>query len=166
MGRQTVRQLLTATHRVLAISTFRVEGASNRAASAQLPIWFAFTQPPPEFTPGSDQEYGNFAFVLLVGWSSCCQANYEDYVHDVLPREWTAPLCRLHERRARCRSGYATVNGKRVVNCATQPIAVYLPVANITAREMFLFTRALRSGKLIPKLLLAEATKPYRNSWV
>ncbi len=122
----------------------------------------------PAFAPGTKQEYGNFAFVLLGRMVEALSGqDYETY----LSRQIFEPAGMTRTGFVDCAArepdlavSYATVAEKRVSNCATQPTRGFPAGGQVsTARDMFLFMKALRSGKLVPPALLAEATKPYRE---
>lgn len=165
----TVRQLLTHTAGAGDIDLFGVEGAANRATVRTVADVIALHGArPPAFEPGSTQDYGNYGFVVLGRMVEILSGErYEAYV----ARHILAPAGMTRTGFVDCVTsapdiavGYATVDGKRVRNCATQP-ARGMPAGGqlSTARDMFRFVQALRRGRLVPLSLLAEATKPYRT---
>lgn len=165
----TVRHLLTHTAGAGDIDLFGVENAGNRARVRSVSDMVALHDDrPPAFAPGSKQEYGNFAFVVLGRMVEVASGEaYEAYVarHIFAPAGMTGTgFVDCAHRAADLAVGYATVAGKRVSNCATQP-ARGLPAGGTvsTARDMFRFTQALQAGKLIPRALLAEATRTHRE---
>ncbi|MBA3525791.1 MAG: beta-lactamase family protein [Sphingomonas sp.] len=122
----------------------------------------------PAFAPGSKQEYGNFGMVVLGRMVEILSGeNYETYVQ----RRIFAPAGMTRTGFVDCTAalpdlavGYATVNGKRGVNCSTQPRRGFPAGGTVsTARDMLRFVEALRSGKLIPKPLFAQATRTHRE---
>lgn len=169
MARATVRQLLTHTSGAGDIALFGVENAANRARAQTVADMVALhADRAPAFEPGTKQEYGNFAFVLLGRMVEVLSGqDYETYLarHVFEPAKMTRTgFENCNTREPDLAVGYATVNEKRVSNCETQPSRGFPAGGQVsTARDMFLFMSAVRAGKLVPLPLLAEATKPYRE---
>ncbi len=169
MARATVRQLLTHTSGAGDVALFGADNAANRARAKTVAEMVALhADRSPAFEPGTKQEYGNFAFVLLGRMVEVLSAeNYESY----LARHIFRPVGMTRTGFADCSSrapdlavGYARAGEKRVSNCATQPTRGFPAGGQVsTARDMFLFMRALRAGKIVPAALLREATKPHRE---
>jgi CubicO group peptidase (beta-lactamase class C family) len=163
----TVRQLLTHSSGAGDIDLFGVENAANRARVHSVADMVALHHDrPPAFTPGSRQEYGNFAFVVLGRMVEVLSGeSYEAYV----ARHIFAPAGMTHtgfvDCTARARDlavGYVTLDGRRQPNCITQPTRGFPAGGTVsTARDMFLFTRALATGRLLPPALFAEATRTH-----
>lgn len=164
----TVRQLLTHTSGAGDIDLFGTENAAIRAkvrTPAQMVA--AFGKHPPAFPPGSQQEYGNFAYVVLGRMVEVLSGeDYESYV----TRHIFSPAGMTRTGFVDCTAvepdiavGLAMVDSKQVSNCQTQPLRG-LPAGGqlSTAGDMFRFVNALQEGGLVPKSLLAEATRPYR----
>lgn len=165
----TVRQLLTHTSGAGDIDLFGVENAANRERVRSVADMVALHgRRAPAFAPGSKQEYGNFAYVVLGRMVELLSGrDYADYV----ARHIFAPAGMTRTGFVDCTApgadiarGYAMVDGKRQSNCLTQPVRGFPAGGQLsTARDMYLFTRALQDGKLIPRPLFAEATKTYRE---
>jgi len=164
-----VRQLLTHTSGAGDIDLFGVENAANRARVRSVADMVALHgNRAPAFTPGSKQEYGNFAYVVLGRMIEVLSGQaYEDYVARNIfqPAGMTRTgFVDCTHRAPDIAPGYATINGKRQLNCATQPTRGFPAGGQLsTARDMYLFTKALQDGKLVPPSLFAEAIKPYRK---
>jgi CubicO group peptidase (beta-lactamase class C family) len=165
----TVRQLLTHTAGAGGIDLFGVEHAANRARVRTVSEMVALhSGRPPEFEPGTRQEYGNFGYVVLARMVEVVTGeDYESYLarHIFVPAGMTrtgfVDCAEMHEDVA---VGYATVGGARRLNCITQPGRGFPAGGQVsTAQDMFRFTRALRAGILFPPHLLAQAVTPYRE---
>ncbi|GAA0736303.1 serine hydrolase domain-containing protein [Sphingomonas japonica] len=165
----TIRQLLTHTAGAGDIDLFGPENATNRAAARSHAAMVALHDDrAPAFEPGSNQEYGNFGFVVLGRIVELVSGEpYEAY----LARHIFAPAGMTRTGFADCSDpaadiavGYASVAGKPVRNCETIPARGFGAGGQVsTARDMFAFVQALRSGKLIPPGLFAQATRTYRE---
>lgn len=165
----TVRHLLTHMAGAGGIDLFGVENAANRARARSVAEMVALHHHrPPSFPPGSRQDYDNFGYVVLGRIVEILSGeSYEDYV----ARRILAPAGMARTGFIDCAPGasdlavgYVTLDGRRRPNCATQPLRGFPAGGAVaTARDMFLFIRALRSGRLIPPALLAEATRPHHQ---
>jgi CubicO group peptidase (beta-lactamase class C family) len=165
----TVRQLLTHTSGAGDVDLFGVENAANRARVRSVADMVALHHDrPPAFIPGSRQEYGNFGFVVLGRMVEVLSGeSYEGYVE----RHIFAPAGMTHTGFVDCTArapdlavGYVTLDGRRQPNCITQPTRGFPAGGTVsTARDMFLFTRALATGRLLPSALFAEAMRTQRE---
>lgn len=165
----TVRQLLTHTSGAGEIELFGPENAANRERVRTVPeMVAAFGKAPPTFEPGSKQEYSNFGFVVLGRMVEVLSGeSYENYVerHIFVPAGMTRTgFIPCTTRTPDIAVGYATIDGKREINCLTQP-AKGLPAGGelSTARDMLKFVTATLSGKLVPRPVFDEAVKPFRG---
>lgn len=166
----TVRQLLTHTAGAGDIDElFGTENAAVRARIRSVADMLALhSDRAPEFAPGTRQKYGNFGYVVLGRMVEVLSGeDYETYIrkHVFDPAGMTrTSFTDCTESATDIAAGYATVDGKRVSNCTTQPIRGLPAGGEIsTARDMLLFVRALRDGKLIPSTLFDEATRTQRD---
>lgn len=165
----TVRHLLTHTSGAGDIDLFGVENAGNRARARSVPDVLALhADRAPAFAPGSQQAYGNFAYVVLGRMVEVLSGeDFETYVR----RHIFAPAGMTHTAFVDCTDrapdlavGYATVDGERRPNCETLPARGFPAGGEVgTARDMLRFVEALRSGKLLPPALFAEAVTPQRE---
>lgn len=165
----TVRHLLTHTSGTGDIDLFGIENAENRKRAVSHAAMLALHDArAPEFEPGTQQKYGNFAYVVLGRMVEVLSGeSYEDYVqrHIFVPAGMSrAGFIDCAQSAPDLAVGYASVEGKRVRNCATQPARGFAAGGQMaTAKDMFAFVRALRAGRLIPLPLLAEATRTHRE---
>ena len=163
----TVRHLLTHTGGAGDINLFGTEHAENRRRVHSAADMVALHgDRPPAFAPGSKQEYGNFGHVVLGRMIEVLSGeDFESY----LQRHVFEPAGMTHtgfvdctERASDIAIGYASVDGQRVPNCATQPTRGFPAGGELsTAGDMYLFVRTLQEGKLIPATLFAAATKTH-----
>jgi CubicO group peptidase (beta-lactamase class C family) len=165
----TVRQLLTHTSGAGDIDLFGAENAANRARIHSVADMAALNgDRAPAFEPGSKQEYGNFAYVVLGRMVEVLSGEaFESYVvhHIFAPTGMTRTgFVDCTDSAPDLAVGYVTIDGKRQSNCLTQP-ARGLPAGGevSTARDMYRFVLALQTGKLIPPAFFAEAITPYRG---
>ena len=165
----TVRHLLTHTSGAGDIDLFGLENAENRKRARSVADMVALHgDRPPAFTPGSKQEYGNFAYVVLGRMVEVLSdQDYETYIkqHIFEPAGMVRTGFRdCADAAPDIAVGYATVNGARRSNCVTQPTRGFPAGGQLsTAGDMLLFVEALRSGKLLPLALLTEAIAPQRE---
>lgn len=165
----TVRQLLSHTSGAGEVDLFGPENAANRARFHTVAdMVSAFGNRPPEFEPGSKQDYSNFGFVVLGRMVEVLSGeNYETYItrQIFLPAGMTRTgFIPCVTRAPDIAVGYVTIDKQRQSNCLTQPERG-LPAGGelSTAEDMYKFVAALLSGKLIPKALFDQAIKPYRG---
>lgn len=165
----TVRHLLTHTSGAGDIDLFGPENSENRKRTNSVADMLALHgSRPPAFAPGSKQEYGNFAYIVLGRMVEVLSGeDYETYVQ----RYILEPAGMTHTGFVNCTDrapdiavGYATIDGERISNCLTQPTRGF-PAGGqqSTAGDMFLFVQALQMGKLLPLPLFAEAIKSHRE---
>jgi D-alanyl-D-alanine carboxypeptidase len=164
-----VRHLLTHTSGAGDIELFGVENASNRARATDHAAMIALHDArAPEFEPGTQQKYGNFAYVVLGRMVEVLSGeSYETYVH----RHILGPADMGRTGFVDCASnaddlavGYVVVNQATVRNCATLPARGFSAGGTVsTAGDMFAFMRALRTGRLLPSALFAEVTRTHRE---
>jgi CubicO group peptidase (beta-lactamase class C family) len=166
----TVRHLLTHTDGLGGID--ELFGAENAAARAALTTHAAMVAAhddrDPKFPPGSQVAYDNFGMVVLGRMVEVTsRQDYYSYVRahifdpSGMDRTDYAACADSNGDVAR---GYATVDGKRVSNCRTNPEHGFAAGgAMSTARDLLKFVSALRAGKLLPKALLADATRTHRD---
>jgi D-alanyl-D-alanine carboxypeptidase len=165
----TVRHLLTHTGGAGDIDLFGTENAGNREHVHSVADMVALHGArAPAFTPGSKQEYGNFGHVVLGRMVEVLSGeDFEDYVgrHILEPARMThTNFVACTEHAPDIAIGYATVDGQRVPNCATQPTRGFPAGGEMsTAGDMYRFVKTLQAGKLIPASLFAAATKPHRE---
>ncbi len=165
----TVRHLLTHTSGAGDIALFGTENAANRAKATNHAAMLALHEMrAPEFEPGTQQKYGNFAYVVLGRMVEVLSGeSYEDYVqrHIFAPAGMTKTgFIDCVQSGPGLAVGYVAIEGQRVRNCATQPARGFAAGGQMaTAGDMFAFIRALRAGRLIPLPLLADATRTHRE---
>lgn len=161
-----VRQLLTFTAGAGGIDLFGIENAANRARVRSAADMVALhSDRAPAFKPGSDQVYGNFGHVVLGRMVEVLSGeDYETYLarHVFGAAGMTRTgFIDCTDRAPDLAVGYVTVEGKRQLNCATQPARGFPAGGQVsTAADMLRFVEALRSGKLLPRGLFAEAIRP------
>lgn len=165
----TVRQLLTHTAGAGDIALFGVENAGNRIrAKSTAEMMALHSARAPAFKPGSEQEYGNFGHVVLGRMVEVLSGeDFETYVN----RHIFTPAGMRHTTFEDCATratdlavGFVSVDGKRLVNCATLPVRGFPPGGQVsTAADMLRFVQALQAGKLLPPALFAEAIKTQRE---
>jgi len=164
-----VRHLLTHTAGAGDIDLFGAENAANRKRVHGVADMVALHGGrAPKFVPGSKQEYSNFGFVVLGRMVEVLSGqDYESYVkqHIFLPAGMThTGFVNCVDRAPDIAVGYATVNGKRRVNCLTQPTRGFPAGGEVsTADDMFRFVQALQTGKLFPLELFAKAITTQRE---
>ncbi|HZV38719.1 MAG TPA: serine hydrolase domain-containing protein [Pseudoxanthomonas sp.] len=166
----TVRHLLTHTAGAGGIDElFGMENAGIRTRVRSVAQMLALhSDRAPAFPPGSKQEYGNFGHVVLGRMVEILSGeDFESYIqHHVFD-----PAGMSHTGVVACTDtssdtarGYATVDGKRVSNCLTQPERGFPAGGEVsTASDMLRFVRALQDGKLLPVALFSEATRTQRE---
>lgn len=166
----TVRHLLMHSDGLGGIDElFGAENAANRARlSTHAAMVAEHDDRDPAFAPGSKIAYDNLGMVVLGRMVEVLSG--EDY-HAYIQRRVFAPAGMTRTDFARCDDpardaawGYATVAGKRVRNCATNPMRGFAAGGTMsTARDLLLFVNALNAGKLVGKPLLAEATRTHKE---
>lgn len=162
----TIRQLLTHTAGAGDIDLFGTENAKNRQnvhSVAEMVSLHAHRAP--AFPPGSNQEYGNFGHVVLGRMVEVLSGQtFEAYLQDRIFR----PLGMNHTAFVDCTAkaadiatGYVEIEGERKLNCETLPRRGFPAGGQVsTARDMFTFVEALKTGKLLPPSLFQEAIRP------
>ena len=165
----TVRHLLTHTAGAGDIDLFGADKADVRARTRTVAQMVALhADRAPAFAPGSQQQYGNFGHVVLGRMVEVLSGeDYEAY----LQRHVFAPAGMTHTGFVDCTDpapdlavGDATVDGKTVRNCATQPVRGFPAGGQVsTARDLLAFVRALQDGTLLPPALFAEATRTHEG---
>lgn len=163
----TIRHLLTHTAGTGDIDIFGQENAENRRAARSVAEMMALhSDRAPSFAPGSKQEYGNFGFVILGRILEVLSGeSYENY----LARHIFGPAGMRHTGFVDCNAnepdiaiGYVLIDGISQRNCATLPAKGFPAGGTIsTARDMFLFVRALQLGALIPPEIFDDATRTH-----
>lgn len=165
LGAATVRQLLTHQSGAGEISLFGAENEANRAWLISPAAIIGYDgRRPAVHAPGARQEYSNLGFVVLGRMVELLSGeDYESYVahHIFAPAGMTRTgFVDCTVDASDLAVGYATVDDERVRNCATQPRRGMPAGGTVaTARDLFAFTRALRTGRLLPPALFAEATR-------
>ena len=165
----TVRHLLTHTSGAGDIDLFGPENAENRKQARSVADMVALHgDRPPAFSLGSKQVYGNFAYVVLGRMVEVLSGqDYETYIRQNI----LEPAGTIHAGFVDCADsapdiavGYARTNGQEVSNCQTQPTRGFPAGGQLsTASDMLRFVEALRSGKLLPPQLFADAITPQRE---
>ena len=166
----TVRHLLT--HTAGAGDIDELFGAENAALRGRLRTVAEMValhgDRAPAFTPGSQQAYGNFGYVVLGRMVEVLSGEeFESY----LRRHVFEPAGMNHTSFVDCADpaadlavGYVEVDSKRVRNCLTQPTRGFPAGGEVsTAQDMLRFVQALQSGKLLPPALFAQATSIQRE---
>lgn len=165
----TVRHLLTFTAGAGGIDLFGVEHAANRARVRSVADMVALhADRAPAHVPGAEQAYGNFGHVVLGRMVEVLSGeDYETY----LARHVFGPagmprtgFVDCTDRAPDLAVGYVTVEGDRRPNCAVLPARGFPAGGQVsTAADMLRFVEALRSGKLLPPDLFAEAIRTQRG---
>ena len=123
----TVRQLLTHTAGAGDADLFGNESAGFRyGVKTVSDMVVLHSNRAPEFTPGSQQKYGNFGHVVLGRMVEVLSGlDYETYVRERI----FAPAGMHNTAFTDCATrgrdtaiGYVNVDGKRLTNCATLPM--------------------------------------------
>lgn len=162
----TVRELLSHTSGAGDAGLLGNENAANRARVHSVADMVALeSNQPPGFTPGTNQVYSNFGFVVLGRMVEAVSGeNFQSYLH----RHIFEPAGMTRTGFIDCAStdpdlarGYTIEDGKLVFDCETLPGFPAGGEAS-TAGDMYRFVQALQSGKLIPPALFAQATRTYR----
>lgn len=162
----TVRQLLTHSAGAGDIALFDVENAENRKRVKTVSDMLALhSTRAPEFTPASQQKYGNFGHVVLGRMVEVLSGmDYERYVIERIFKPagmsqsaFTPCLAEAKDTAV----SYLNLDGKRQRNCATQPARGFPAGGQVSsASDMHRFVRALLDGKLLPPDLFDEAIRP------
>lgn len=165
----TIYHLLTHTAGAGDIDLFGTENVENRRnVDSVTEMMSLHAQRAPAFPPGSKQEYGNFGHVVLGRMVEVLSGQaFEAYVQDNIFR----PLGMNRTAFVDCTAGaadiatgYVEIEGQRRPNCATLPRRGFPAGGQVsTARDMFRFVEALRTGKLLPLPLFQEAIRPQRE---
>lgn len=165
----TIRHLLTHIAGAGEIALYGEENEANRAHVRSVADMIALRDRwPPDFAPGSKQDYSNYGFVVLGRIVEILSGEtYEAYVqrHIFEPAGMTKTgFVDCTDRAPDLAVGYAIVAGKRQSNCLTQPRRGFPAGGQVsTAADMYRFVRALQTGKLMPPALFAEATRTHRE---
>lgn len=165
----TIRHLLTHSAGAGDIELFGRENAANRArARSHAQMVALHDDRPPAFTPGTQQEYGNFGFVVLGRIVEILSGqDFESYVEEHIFRPAGMTRTGFVDCAARAPDlavGYEMFEGARRSNCETAPLRGFAGGGEVsTARDMFRFMRALQTGRLLPPVLFAEATRTHRQ---
>ncbi|WP_213605458.1 serine hydrolase domain-containing protein [Pseudoxanthomonas japonensis] len=165
----TIRQLLTHTAGAGDIDLFGTENVENRQrvrSVAEMVDLHAHRAP--AFPPGSNQEYGNFGHVVLGRMVEVLTGQpFEEYVQDKIFRPLgmkRTAFVDCEEKAVDLAVGYVEIKGENKLNCETLPQRGFPAGGQVsTAMDMFKFTEALKSGKLIPASLFDEAIRPQRE---
>ena len=162
----TIRQLLTHTAGAGDIDLFGTENVKNRQNVHSVTEMVSLhAHRAPAFPPGSNQEYGNFGHVVLGRMVEVLSGQtFEAYLQDRIFR----PLGMNHTAFVDCTvkaadiaTGYVEIEGERKLNCETLPRRGFPAGGQVsTARDMFMFVEALKTGKLLPHSLFQEAIRP------
>jgi D-alanyl-D-alanine carboxypeptidase len=165
----TVRHLLTHTSGAGDIDLFGVENAKNRArVNSVSDMVELHSSRPPGFSPGTKQEYGNFAFVILGRMVELLAGEkFENYVqrHIFTPAGMTeTSFANCKDRSSDIASGYSIVNKESQSNCMTLPARGFPAGGQVsTASDMLRFVQALQNERLIPAALFQESIKTQRE---
>lgn len=164
-----VRHLLTHTAGAGDLDLFGAEKAAERERVRSVADMVALhSGRDPEFEPGTQQEYGNFGYVVLGRMVEVLSGQpYEEYVS----RRIFEPAGMKQTSFSDCNDedpgtarGYVSVDEVRVPNCATLPRRGFPAGGQVsTAHDMHRFVQSLRDGTLLPRSLLAEATRTQRE---
>lgn len=166
----TVRQLLT--HAAGAGDINELFGAEHAADRARLrtpaDMVALHGGRDPEFTPGTQQKYGNYGYVVLGRMIEVLSG--QDFEHYINAHIFTpAGMARTGfvectDPAADIATGYVEVAGKRVRNCQTLPARGFAAGGQIgSARDLLRFVQALNTGMLLPPALFAQATAMQRE---
>ncbi|MEQ1514520.1 MAG: serine hydrolase domain-containing protein [Lysobacteraceae bacterium] len=165
----TIRQLLTHTAGAGDIDLFGVENAENRGSVHSVAEMVALhAHRPPAFRAGSKQEYGNFGHIVLgriveVLSGQSFEAYLQDHVFRPSGMSRTA-FVDCSDNALDIAVGYVELDGEQRLNCETLPRRGFPAGGQVsTARDMFKFVEALKSGKLLPITLFSEAIRPQRE---
>lgn len=168
--RVTVKQLLTHSAGAGDIDElFGAEHAADRARLRTLADMIALHDGrEPEFTPGTQQKYGNYGYVVLGRMVEVLSGeDFENYIntHVLKPAGMTSTgFVECTDPADDIATGYVDVAGKRVRNCQTLPSRGFAAGGEVgTARDLLRFVQALNAGKLLPAALFAQATATQRE---
>ncbi len=163
----TVRQLLTHTAGAGDIDElFGAEHAAERARLRTLADMVALHGGrAPEFTPGSQQKYGNYGYVVLGRMVEVLSGqDFERYVRERVlePAGMTrTDFVDCDDPAPDLAIGYVEVDGGRVRNCATLPARGFAAGGQVgSARDLLRFVEALRGDRLLPPELFTQAIAP------
>ncbi len=165
----TVRHLLTHTSGAGDIDLFGIENAQNRDRAHSVAEMVALHgSRAPAFEPGSQQEYGNFSFVVLgriveVLSGEAFETYLKKHIFELAGMTRTG-FFDCSDDAADIAVGYAQVAGKSMRNCATLPARGFPAGGQLsTAADMLRFVESLRNGALVSLPLFAEATTPHHE---
>ena len=159
----TVRHLLTHMAGAGDVDIFGADRETARAnIRSHADMLALHWERAPAFEPGTQQVYGNFGHVVLGRMIELLSGQeYDAYIHKhiFVPAGMSrTDFANCADRRSDTAVGYATVDGKAVPNCITQPTKGFAAGgAYSTAGDLFRFIEALRQGRLVPKPLFAQA---------
>ena len=163
----TVRQLLTHTAGAGDMDElFGAEHAAERARLRTLSDMVAVHgNRAPEFTPGSEQKYGNYGYIVLGRMLEVLSGqDFETYIrqHVLAPANMRQTgFVECSDPAPDIAVGYVEVSGKRVRNCETLPSRGFAAGGEVgVARDLLRFVQALNAGTLLPPALFAQATTP------
>ncbi|WP_457319503.1 serine hydrolase domain-containing protein [Stenotrophomonas sp. P5_B8] len=166
-GSVTLRQLLDHTSGLGDI--FGDKATSNADSLRTLQdYWAVFGEEPVAFTPGSRDQYSNYAFILLGSViEAVSEQSYYDYVDEHIYRvagmsaTGSEPESMPVVGRAK---PYTKVDGRWTVETASLPWrATSAGGGYSTVDDMLKFGEALRAGKLLSPTSLAAATSPQNH---
>lgn len=170
MAKVTIRQLLTHTGGTGGIGLLNPEDSANRKTVRTLDdIIKLNSSRPPDFDPGSRMDYSNYGFILLGAIiEKVSGKDYYDYVTKRVlePAGMTKTSWPTLDEMKNVAIPYTTNQYKFLLSALeTLPWRGGPAGGGVsTAADGLRFIDALRSGKLLSKSLLAEATKP-QEEW-
>lgn len=161
----TVRQLLTHTAGAGDIDElFGAAQAADRARLRTLADMVAVHGArAPAFPPGSQQQYGNYGYVVLGRMVEVLSGqDFEQYIsaHVLQPAGMTRTgFSACDDPASDIAAGYVAVDGTRVRNCRTLPARGFAAGGQVgSARDLLRFVQALNAGTLLPPALFTQAT--------
>lgn len=167
----TVRQLLAHQGGTGEMGLLEPQDAHNRATVHSIADIIKLNgYRPPAFEPGSKWDYSNYGYVLLGALvEKVSGSTYYDYVRNNIfrPAEMAHTSFPLREDMRGVAIGYTKAGGNALQATTDQLPWRGTPAGGgvSTAEDMLRFADALNAGRLIPKALLAEATKNHTHGF-
>ncbi len=173
MAKVTVRQLLTHRGGTGDIGILGRDDGANRARVRTIADIVRLNGArPPEFTPGSKDDYSNYGFILLGAIiEKVTGASYYDYVaqHVFKPAGMTSAGFPDHDHLAGVAVGYTRFFGAEPALVANLDVLPWRGASAgggvASANDMLKFFAALNGGRLLSPASFRLATTPGETPW-